>query len=268
MPSLSAGAEMRTSWQVTKAVWRAMFVREAMVRTTGDRMAWFWMIFEPMAIVMVMVGVRAFARSRMDVNGVEQVPWLMVGMLGFFQFRETMLRAMGAVNANRGLFVFRQVKPVDPVLVRSFVEGALKTFIFLVFIAGAALLGIDLIPDEPILAMALWLAIWLMGTGAGLMVSVGATLIPEIGRVVRILSFPLLLLSGALFPLSALPYEIRSWLMMNPIAHGLELLRAGFFDEYRLLPETDLSFFLYSVIVGLGLGLMLHIRYAKALLAR
>lgn len=53
----------RTPWQVTRSVWYAMFMREAISRTMADRMGWFWMIFEPLAFTLIMVGIRTYIRG-------------------------------------------------------------------------------------------------------------------------------------------------------------------------------------------------------------
>ena len=154
----------RTPWQVTRAVWHAMFMRELVARTMADRMAWFWMLAEPIAIVILMLFVRTvvLGRSRMLMNA-EFVPWLIVGLLGFYLFRENMLRSLAAVDMNKSLFAYRQVKPVDTVLVRCYLELALKSFIFILFIIGGSFLGLPLIPDLPIEAMYSWIALWMLG---------------------------------------------------------------------------------------------------------
>jgi hypothetical protein len=143
----------RTPWQVTRSVWYALFMREAIARTMADRMAWFWMLAEPVAMIAIMVMIRTVVLGRdSHIAGADFIPWLIVGLFGFHLFRENMMRSIGAVEANQALFGYRQVKPVDPVLVRCYLEGMLKTFIFLLFILAGILLELDLIPDfRPVL---------------------------------------------------------------------------------------------------------------------
>jgi capsular polysaccharide transport system permease protein len=243
-------------------------MREALTRTTADRFAWFWMVAEPIAHVMVMVMIRTVAMKAQLITGAEFVPWMITGLLAFFLFREGLLRSLGAINANKGLFAYRQVKPVDPVLVRCFLEGTLKTFIFLLFIAGGALLGMDIIPQDPLGVIANWVLIWLLGVGAGLLVSAGDSLVPEIGRLVRIAMLPLLIISGVLFPLNFLPHDILEYLLYNPIIHGIESLRLSFFAGYRPLNGISVIYLWLCALSLIALGLMLHIRYEKRLKAQ
>ncbi|WP_311066026.1 ABC transporter permease [Halomonas sp. DWK9] len=258
----------RTPWQVTRSVWYAMFVREALSRTMGDRMGWFWMVFEPVAFVGIMIGIRSFIRGDRLVVNAEFIPWLIAGLLGFALVREGMLRGMGAVEANKSLFAYRQVQPVDPVLVRNFLEGALRSFVFLIFIGGGLLLGLDMYPDNVIRVLAAWLSLWSLGLGLGLITSVAATLVPEIGKVVRMLSMPLLLLSGVIMPLNSLPHWLLEYLMLNPIPHGLETLRLGFFENYKVVHGTSMLYFWLFTLTLISVGLVMHLRFVDRLKAK
>lgn len=262
-------ASIRTPWQVTRSVWYAMFMREAVSRTMADRMGWFWMIFEPMAFVLIMIGIRVHLRGidRFIVNA-DFIPWMIAGLMGFFLVREGMMRGLGAINASSALFAYRQVQPFDPVLVRHFLEGMLRTFIFLLFIVGAELLGVALIPDNGIAALGWWISLWSLGLGLGLITSVAGTLVPEVGILVRMLSMPLLILSGVIFPLNQLPHWLLEYLMYNPIVHGLELLRAGFFDGYKVVHGTSATYFWGFTLITITLGLLMHLRFKEKLKAK
>ncbi|MDK9687571.1 ABC transporter permease [Halomonas sp. LC1] len=264
----SAPKGARSSWQVTRSVWYAMFMREAISRTMSDRMGWFWMIFEPVAIVIIMVGIRSFANSERLIANADFIPWMIVGMMGFFLVREGMLRGMGAIDANSSLFTYRQVQPIDPVLVRNFLEGMIRAFVFIIFIVGGSLLSIDIFPDNAISAVGAWLSLWCLGIGLGLVTSVAATLVPEVGRVLRMLSLPLLIISGVIFPLNQLPHWLLEYLMLNPIPHGLETLRLGFFEDYKTIHGTSMLYFWLVTLTLNALGLMMHLRFVDRLKAK
>ena len=258
---------MRTSWEVTRSVWHAMFMREALARTAGDRFAWFWMLAEPVAFVVIMVLVRELLGRLRLIVGAEWIPWLVLGLVAFFMFREGVLRSLGAVEANRGLFAYRQVKPVDPVLVRNVLEGLLKTLVLLILITGVALLGYDILPFDPLGAMFIWLSIWLLGMGAGLVVSVAGAMVPEVERVVRMMMLPMLLLSGVIIPLQTLPYRVQQYLLYNPVAHGLESLRLSFFEHYQSVQGVDMTYLWFWALAMIALGLALHLRFDMRLKA-
>lgn len=249
-------------------MWYAMFVREALSRTMGDRMGWFWMIFEPVAFVGIMVSIRSFIRGGRLVVNAEFIPWLIAGLMGFMLVREGMLRGMGAIEGNQALFAYRQVQPIDPVLVRNFLEGALRSLVFLIFIGGGLMLGLDMYPDNALRVMAAWLSLWSLGLGLGLVTSVAATLVPEIGKVIRMLSLPLMILSGVIIPLNSLPHWLLEYLMLNPIPHGLETLRLGFFEKYQVVHGTSMLYFWLFTLTLISMGLLMHLRFVDRLKAK
>ena len=231
-------------------------------------MGWFWMIFEPVALIAIMAAIRSFISGDQLIANAPFIPWMITGMLGFFLVRDGMLRGMGAIQGNSSLFSYRQVLPVDPVLVRNFLEGVLRTFVFLIFILGCLLLEVDLYPDNGIQAMAGWLSLWCLGLGLGLLSSVGATLVPELGKIIGIISLPLLIISGVIFPINQLPHWLLEYLMLNPIPHGLEFLRLGFFENYKVINGASITYFWLITLSLNALGLLMHLRFVDRLKAK
>jgi capsular polysaccharide transport system permease protein len=258
--------QVRTPWQVTRSVWYALFMREALSRTTADRFGWFWMIIEPAAMIVLMVLIRSVAMGNTHhIAGAEFVPWFVIGLFGFYLHRENMMRLIGSVDANKALFAYRQVKPIDTVLVRSYVETILKTFVFILFILVSELIDISLVPDNLLLVFLVWLGIWLLGLGAGLILSTLSTLFPEVGKIVRIMSFPLLLISGVMFPIHYIPHAFQEILLLNPIVHGIELLRWSFISSYRLVNGISVTYFVFWMFFSLALGLALQRKFESKL---
>lgn len=261
-----AAHEKRTSWKVTRSVWYALFMREAIARTMADRLGWFWMIAEPTAMIAVMLYVRTAALgSSANIAGAGFIEWMVVGLFGFMLFRENMMQSLSAINSNKALFSYRQVKPIDPVLVRCYLEGILKTFIFVLFIMVGFLLGIDCLPDEPLGALFCWFSLWCLGLGISLVLSALTTLIPEIGKIVKITTLPLLIISGVIMPINFLPHDLIAYLLWNPILHGLESMRESFFTQYRSLPGISLQYIWGWNLVNITCGLMLHLRFEMKL---
>jgi len=227
----------------------------------SDRMGWFWMFFEPIAFVLVFVGIRSLLGGAELIAGTEFIPWLIVGLFAFFLVRENMMRPIGAISSNKGLFAYRQVKPIDPVIARCFVEGMLRSFIFVVFILGCTLLDINMAPVNPLEALYVWGSLWGLGIGLGLVFSATAALIPEISKVLNIISLPLLIVSGVIIPLNNLPQDLLVYVLWNPIVHGIEILRANFFPLYKPVPGASLLYLWYWVLVSIALGLMMHVRF-------
>jgi capsular polysaccharide transport system permease protein len=257
--------DARSSASVTFAVWEALFLREAVSRVSGGRGAWLWLLLEPMAQLALLLVVIIAIRGRMA-SGYEYAPFLAIGILSYNLFRNTAQRSMAAISANMALFTYRQVKPVDVVLVRAFLEGIIQLIVSLVLLTGMSMLGFDSLPQDPLGVFVALALLWVLGMGLGLMLAVGDTLIAELGRLARLAFVPLYFLSGIFYSLTMLPPALREGMLFNPIVHGLEALRAAFLPHYHLVEEVDLGYLAAFAFVSFFLGLALQVRFAHRLI--
>ncbi len=240
----------------TLTVWQALFLREALDRFFGSRAAWGWLLAEPSMHIGFIGGIWG-AMRRNSMGGINVSMWIILGMLSFFLFRRTAVQTLHALDCNRAFFAFRQVRPFDVALVRGGVEAFSMFFIFLFILGAAAMLGLDVLPEDLLTALLALVGLWLFGLGYGLITSVGMRLVPDSGHIFQILMLPLYLISGVIMPLTMVPAAYRGWLLWNPLVHGLELVRLGFFRNYHTL---DVSMaYLYAWVLGsLFLGMALY----------
>ena len=172
---------------------------------------------------------------------------------------------MNAVGSNTALFVYRQVRPVDTVFSRAGVEGFLMIMVAIALFAGAGLFGIAIVPADPLAVLEAFFGLWLLGVGFGLMTSVVRELVPEIGKMIIMLMTPLYFISGVIFPLGVAPQPYREWLMLNPIAHGLEAARLGFAPYYHAVSELSVAYLYGFALTMIFLGLALQVRFSVRL---
>lgn len=257
----------RNPLAVTFAVWRAIFLREALDRLFDMRFAWFWLLAEPILHIVFIAWIMTVIRVR-TIGNADVVVWIIVGMLTFFLFRRTAVQVTYAVDSNRPLFTYRQVKPFDPAIARAVLEAFLMTMISVIILLTAALLGHDTFPVDALLVMQAVFGLWLFGIGYGLIASVLMELVPEMEHVLKILMMPLYLISGVIWPLANVPAPYRDMLMINPIAHGLELARMGFFPNYHAVPGVSMPYLYAWGVVSVFLGLVLYRRFAIHLVMR
>lgn len=258
---------MRSSFQVQKAVLFALFLREAVNRLSAGRAAWLWILFEPLVHIVFLMLMFTFVRQR-TVGGIQTSIWVMVGLLAFFMFRRTGTRAMNAINSNKALFAYRQIKPVDTILVRAALEGFLMILVSIVLLTGASLFGLPVIPADPLAVLEALGGLWLVGLGFGLITSVATELVQEMGRIIGLIMTPLYFISGVIYPIAKIPPPYREWLLLNPLVHGLEAVRLGFAPYYHAIPELSVTYLYLFALVSIFLGLALQVRFANELVAR
>jgi len=257
---------IRSSVQITLATWKALFLREAVTRLAAGRAAWVWLLFEPLGYLIFIMTLFGFVYHK-KVGGVDGPMFVVTGLLGFYFARNTFLRSMEAIHANGALFTYRQVKPIDTVLVRAALEGFLTLLSAILILAGASLFHYDVLPDDPLLVMATVFGLWLCGLGLGLILSAATKLVAELGKVVNILITPLYFVSGVMIPASTIPQPYRDYLLLNPFLHGLEVLRGAYFSPFRAVPEASLGYVYGFALCAVFLGLSLHLRFSRQLVA-
>ena len=255
---------LRTPVRISLSVWKALFLRESLSRLFSARAAWFWLLAEPVFHVTYLMVLFGVIRVH-SVGGVDTALWIMFGLLSFFMFRRTGTQMMHAIRANRALFAYRQIKPVDSVLVRGVLEGFLMIIVIGLMLAGTALLGYSVMPADPLAVLSAFFSLWLVGMGFGLVVSAIAELVPELERIIKLIMMPMYFISGVIFPIAAVPQPYRDWLLLNPVAHGLEAVRLGFASYYHAVPELSVDYLYRFALVSLFLGLALHRRFALRL---
>lgn len=254
----------RTAFSITFSVWKALFLREAVSRLRAERAAWLWLLLEPVLHIVSMMVIFTMIRMHV-VGGIDTAVWLMVGMLAFFMFNRPAMRAMNAISANSSLFTYRQVKPIDTVLVRVGLEGFLMVLVTIILISGAGLFGLEISPADPLAVLVAFFGLWLVGAAFGMIGSLAVKLVPETGKVIEFASRPVYVISGAVFPIALVPLPYREWLILNPVVHGLEAARLGFAPHYHAIPELSIAYLYTFGLIALFFGLSLHHRFRTRL---
>lgn len=247
---------MNSPFTTTITVWKALFLRQALERLFSSRAAWAWLVIEPAAHIGFFATVYSL-RGGQRIGGADTTLWIIAGMLAFFLFQRTAVQTLHSIDSNRAYFAFRQVRPFDVALARAGTEGFSMFFVSLFILVVAGLWGVDVLPDRPLLLLLAFSGMWLFGLGYGLITSVCMRLVQDTGHIFQIMMMPLYILSGVFMPVSTLPHPYRDWLLLNPLAHGLDLARMGLMNEY-VARDVSLAY-LYAWVLGLiSLGLLLY----------
>jgi capsular polysaccharide transport system permease protein len=259
-------AAPRTPWQIQKSVVFALFLRELKTRFGAYKFGYVWLLVEPMAHIVVLSLIFSYIRGR-ELFGVDFPVFIVTGIVPFLMFKNIALRVMDGVVANRGLFSYRQIKPMDTFVARAMLDAFLAVVIFALILFGMAWVGLD-VPFRDPFGVALMMAILvLMGLGLGMIFCVATHYFPEGKTFVRIAFLPLYFVSGVIFPITMVPQEFLPYLLWNPLLHAVELIRAAFFDQYHVLPDISLLFVTMTMLVTLFIGLAWYRTRRFALLA-
>jgi capsular polysaccharide transport system permease protein len=264
---MAGGISMRTPWQIQKSVVFALFLRELKTRFGAYRFGYAWLVLEPMAHVVVLSLIFSYLRNR-ALFGVDFPVFIVTGIVPFLIFKNIALRVMDGVEANRALFAYRQIKPMDAFLARTLLDAFFGTVVYCLILLGMAWIGLDVPFRDPFVLVFLMAVLVLMAMGLGMLLCVLTHYLPEAKTLVRIAFLPLYLLSGIIFPIAMVPHEYLHLLLWNPLLHAVELMRGAFFVQYRVLPDASLLFVVMTSLVVLFLGLAWYRNKRLELLAR
>jgi len=266
-PLLHRPLPKRTPWQVQKAVLFALLQRELKARFDGRWLGMFWVLLQPVAQLALMMTLFGYIRHAPD-HGMSLELFLITGIVPFTLFRKISINATGAIEGNRGLFGYRQVKPLDTLIARICMEIVLYSIVFVAFVAGLGWFGQQWLPDRPLELMATGAVLVVLGGSLGLVFTVLAGEFPKLLVFVRLAYMPLYLLSGVIFPLQKLPPAILEILLWNPLLHLMEFSRACFSTQYAVLPQANLEYPATVATLMMGAGLALYHARKRRLLAR
>lgn len=256
----------RSGWQVQRAVVFALFIRELKTRFGGRWLGAFWVLLEPLAHVALLMFMLGYLRHRV-LAGVDYSVFLLVGLVPFFMFKNLAVRLMEAIDANRGLFGYRYVKPLDPLLARALLEVSLYSAVYLIVLGSLGWLGLHFFPARPLELMGTSAMLIALGGSLGLCFAVATDDVPQLRSLIRIAFMPLYLISGVIFPVASLPPEVLPWLLWNPVLHALELSRGYFFPQYHVLPQISAEYVFGVTLVAAALGMSLYRVRRQRLLA-
>ena len=107
--------------------------------------------------------------------------FLALDFTAFNMFNTILKKSMGAFEANKALFNYKQVKPIDTIIARSFVELFMMSILYLVFLFIGYYFNFDM-EGKNILMVGigiLWL--YIFAISVGLVVAIGNTFYKSIG---------------------------------------------------------------------------------------
>jgi capsular polysaccharide transport system permease protein len=256
-PAATSAPIKRSAWEVQRAVLFALVLREMKQRVGGQWIGAVWTLFEPLAHTMFLVTLFGFVRGG-GMPGIEYPVFLVIGLIPYFFFQHLTMRLMDGIAANRGVFAYRQVKPIDALLSRAVVEALMNLVVYLLTLGTLAWLGFHVLPALPLALIGVHLLIGYLGLSMGILAAVVSHDRPRVKSLIRVSFMPMYFVTGVIFPIHVVPQEHRDWFLWNPMLHLLELSRHSFMAQYRPIEGVNLLYPLSFTLCVSALGLALY----------
>ena len=243
--------------EVMYASIRALFLRELQTRFGHYRIGYVWALLEPALNVIFMLILFGAIVKRV-LPGIDYTIFLLNGILPYFAFMRSVTQSIPAIEANRGLLSYRNVRPIDTVIARTGLEFVLYFVCYLLLSAVMLWLGFSISFSFIPSLLVYWLCLIILTLGMSSIMMVVGELSKEIGKLVSSFSIILYFMSGAILPLHSVPEQYLKYFMWNPLAHLFELMRHAVSPSYSVVSGTSFGYFLVCMIVVLFLGLLLN----------
>lgn len=246
----------RSGLKVMGAALHALMMRELQTRFGSFRLGYLWAPLEVIFQVLVFLLIFGVFIER-AVPGMSYLMFLVVGMVPFRMFQKIGIRALGAVEANKGLLMYRAVRHIDVIIARSFLELVIYFFTSVLLLLGLAFLGMYISFSNLHIFLICWVTFFLFSFGVALILMVIGFYSDEISKVVSILITMLYFASGIMYPLNIIPEPYYSYVLYIPIVHNIELMRHAVEPNYPNY-HIDFGYFLEWMFAVLFIGLLMY----------
>nr|WP_321465879.1 ABC transporter permease [uncultured Desulfobulbus sp.] len=247
-----------------RVVW-ALMLRESKTLFGKHKLGYLWAVIQAAFNISVFWGIREIAGFQAP-HGMSTPVFLLGGFVPWYIFSNGVTNGLHAIAGNRTLLNYPQVFPLDLLLARILLQGAMQTLVLVVLLIASYCIGQKVAIESPHAIFSALLLALTMGLGGGAACSAFNLIWPVTEQLVPMVLRLLFFTSGLFFSVIDLPVASQKVLSFNPLTHIIEMTRQGFVSGYG---EQFISFpYVASVaLVFLTIGLLLE-RYSRRYLDR
>jgi len=207
-----------------------MTKREVVGRYKGSVLGLAWSFFNPVLMLTVYTFVFSVVfKARWGTGGEETKTQfavvLFTGLIVHGLFAEVLNRAPGLILSNVN-YVKKVVFPLEILPGVAMGAALFHSVISLFVLLSAFVLVNGFLHWTVVFAPLVFLPLVILTLGLGWLLAALGVFLRDVGQTVSILTMVLLFLSPIFYPVTALPEELRPWILANPLAFIIEQARA------------------------------------------
>lgn len=213
-----------------RIIW-ALALREVATRYGRENLGFLWVIGEPLLFCASVSVMWSVIKPNYE-HGVRIVPFVVTGYMPILLVRHILAHGMYAVRINAPLLYHRQVSVLHLFFARSMVEFIGVTFAFFVIFAALAPFGLIDPPKDLALVYVGWFLLGWISFALAIIFGAIFELFEPIDRIVQIITYILVPLSGTFYMAAWIPEQFRGYVLLLPFLNTVEMVRGGFFGEF------------------------------------
>jgi capsular polysaccharide transport system permease protein len=231
-------------------------LRDIKTRFGGSEFGFLIAIAWPLSHILILLAINT-GMGRAVPYGDSAALWFATGIVPFMAFSYMSRFIMYGIVLNRPMLLFPRVKILDILFARAIVEALSAGCVVLILAILFWAYGIEFIPLDTAQACFAIAASMLLGLGAGVINAIIATAYPIWTTGYSLFIIFLWFSSGVFYVANALPSTLRYLLSFNPIIHGVEWMRAAYYEGYSNA-FLDKSYIISFALLSLSGGLLLE----------
>lgn len=204
------------------------------MRTRFGRSYWGYLIAIawPLTHLVGLTIIFSVLRRSAPIFGADNAIFISTGALPYILFIYPSRMTSFAFETNKSIFVFPAVKTLDLMISRAVIEFFSAVVVIGVFISGALLLGVNILPRNINTAIFALLSTIFLAISLGMMSAVIISIMRFWHTAFALISILAYLTSGIFVPIDTLSQRAQSYLWYNPLAHCVEWLRSAYYIDY------------------------------------
>ena len=249
---LSPTQELKAGYLRFKSVIWALVFKEFKIRLGKSKTGIIWVLLEPVISMVLMSAIWLVIR-RKTIENVHVMLYIGCGFIVFLIVRRAITPIPQGIKSNSSLLNYPGVKPIDTIFARFILEMWLHS-IASILLFGLLFWTLGILPTfpDPLLCFQAVGIAGMMALGIGLLLGIYGTFYESVSKAFRIMTQPLMILSGVIYSMNDLPQRGREALSWNPIVHLISAFRQGAvgikpFNEYDLSYPTYIAIFLLGI---------------------
>jgi ABC-2 type transport system permease protein len=240
--------------------WSAVYgiVARDLTRTTRQTSRLLGGVARPfMWLLLVGTGYNAIARLQ---DGLPYQEYVFPGVVAMAALFGGTLTAVSTVyDREFGMLRLMLASPAGPaaVLLGRVVAASLVGLLQGGIVLAVAPLILPITGERWLAALGVLAGVAAMSATLGLLVAARLRSVENFAGIINVILFPLLFLSGALYPTGGMPPALRAVARVNPVTYGVDLLRHAFGQPGEFTPATDAAVVLAATLVGFTVAVLL-----------
>jgi len=230
-------------------------IRDLQNLMRGYNYGFAWALLEPV----IFIGLMRIARSAFKGLTPPDMPpntFLILGIVPFYMYNSALGSAYQAISGPDTLLQFPRVTPIDIALGSALSDFCIYFALFLGFVGFFSIYERAWPPQNGLEVLLVFIALWIMGVGLGIVVGTAARVFPPIKQFISYYNLANRMLGGMLFVITMFPSSFWPYFTWNPILHCMEMLRDGWFVTYTspvASPAYVIEWILGLFLLGLSL---------------